>query len=54
MENFHWPPSGVGKLSYVLVTFRAAAEFIRGPDAKQYLPGSTEVGTTTDIVIVLG
>lgn len=38
VENFHWPPSDTDRLSYVLVTFHAAMEYIRGPDVDHLLP----------------
>ena len=38
MENFHWPPTDTDKLSYVLVTFHAAMEYIRGPEVEHLLP----------------
>lgn len=40
MESFHWPPSDTDRLSYVLVTFHAAMEYIRGPDVERLLPKS--------------
>lgn len=43
MENFHWPPSDTDRLSYVLVTFHAAMEYIRGPDVNHLLPKSSVV-----------
>ena len=38
MEHFHWSIADADKLSYVLVTFRAAVEFLRGPEAAKFIP----------------
>ncbi|XP_019863088.1 PREDICTED: ankyrin repeat domain-containing protein 27-like [Amphimedon queenslandica] len=38
IENFHWPFSEGEKLSFVLVTVRAALEFIKSADVDKYLP----------------
>ncbi|CAI8012638.1 Ankyrin repeat domain-containing protein 27 [Geodia barretti] len=45
MEHFHWPPSDTDRLSYVLVTFHAAMEYIRGPDVTHLLPKNTVLST---------
>ena len=33
-------------LSYVLVTMRAALEYVRGPDVEQYMTKKSSVGVT--------
>ena len=38
MEHFHWSLTDADKLSYVLVTFRAAVEYLRGPETERFLP----------------
>lgn len=38
MENFHWSQTDADQLSFILVTMRAAVEFLRGPDVQQWLP----------------
>lgn len=38
MEYFHWSATDADKLSYVLVTFRAAVEYIRGQEVEHLLP----------------
>ena len=42
MEHFHWSQTDADKLSYVLVTFRAAVEYLRGPEAERLLPREEE------------
>ena len=42
MEYFHWSQTDADKLSYVLVTFRAAVEYFRGPEAERVLPREEE------------
>jgi hypothetical protein len=38
VENFHWPFSDGDRLSFVIVTVKAAVEYIKGPEVSQYLP----------------
>lgn len=40
MENFHWSQTDADQLSFILVTMRAAVEFLRSPDVQQWLPQS--------------
>lgn len=42
MENFHWSQTDADKLSYTLVTLRAAVEYIRGPEVEKWLPKREE------------
>lgn len=42
MEHFHWSLSDADKLSFSLVTLRAAVEYIRGPEVVKLLPGAEE------------
>ena len=37
VEHFHWF-SDSDQLSYILVTFKAAVEFLRGPEMEKWLP----------------
>lgn len=41
VEHFHWF-SDSDQLSYILVTFRAAVEFLRGPEVGKWLPNGTQ------------
>ena len=38
IENFFWSLADTDKLSYTLVTFRAAVEYIRGKEVEKWLP----------------
>lgn len=42
MENFHWSLTEADKLSFSLVTLRAAVEYIRGPEVDKLLPKTEE------------
>jgi hypothetical protein len=58
VENFHWPFSDGDRLSFVIVTVKAAVEYIKGPEVSQYLPQQkqqqpsqpTRRGTSRDYV----
>eukprot|EP00731_Ephydatia_muelleri_P037919 Em0598g6a len=38
LQYFYWPASDSDRLGYVLVTFIAAMEYIRGPEVQSFLP----------------
>eukprot|EP00731_Ephydatia_muelleri_P037910 Em0597g5a len=38
IQYFYWPASDSDRLGYVLVTFIAAMEYIRGPEVQSFLP----------------
>ena len=40
MEHFHWSLSESDKLSFSLVTLRAAVEYLKGPEVNSLLPRS--------------
>ena len=42
IENFHWSLADADRLSYTLVTFRAAVEYIRGKEVEKWLPKKKE------------
>ena len=42
VEHFHWF-SDSDQLSYILVTFRAAVEFLRGREMEKWLPSTPQV-----------
>ena len=42
VENFHWSLTDMDRLSYTLVTFRAAVEYIRGKEVEKWLPKRKE------------
>ena len=50
MEHFHWSLSDADKLSFSLVTLRAAVEYIRGPEVEKLL---TRAETTQQKVSVI-
>ena len=42
IENFRWSLADTDRLSYTLVTFRAAVEYIRGKEVEKWLPKKKE------------
>ena len=42
VEHFHWSMADADRLSYTLVTFRAAVEYIRGKEVEKWLPKRRE------------
>ena len=42
VEHFLWSLADTDRLSYTLVTFRAAVEYIRGKEVEKWLPKRTE------------
>ena len=42
VEHFNWSLADVDRLSYTLVTFRAAVEYIRGKEVEKWLPKKVE------------
>ena len=43
VENFHWSLADTDRLSYTLVTFRAAVEYLRGKEVEKWLPKQNKV-----------
>lgn len=49
-EHFHWL-SDFDQLSYTLVTFRAAVEYLRGPEVLKWLPPRRPQQTKSQVMI---
>ncbi len=48
VEHFHWF-SDSDQLSYILVTFRAAVEFLRGREMEKWLPSNPQVTLVSQV-----
>ena len=51
VENFHWSLADADRLSYTLVTFRAAVEYIRGKEVEKWLPKRKENSSQVSVEV---